>query len=165
MELRQSSPWPGLIRAARKSAFHLEVQDTYTVPSESEPFRRFLSGEPRSDEPDESWEAWSALIRDAIARGVTVSRIRIVTVPHSDYQRWLLTETHDNIAAGEDIRYLPRHLVDPAQVPADDFWLLDDTTVAFNLVDKEGKPAGAGVTTDSSLADHYRRTKQTLWSM
>ncbi|WP_067535869.1 DUF6879 family protein [Nocardia crassostreae] len=163
MELRQNNPWPDLFGEARKSVFHLEVRDTYAVPSESEPFRRFLAGEPRR--PDEGWEAWSSLIGACRSRGVTVSRVRVVTVPHSDYQRWLLTETPDNIAAGEDIRYLPRHLVGPDQAPADDFWLLDDVKVAFNLVDEEGRPAGAAVTTDPDIVAYCHRSKERLWSM
>lgn len=165
MELRQNNPWPDLFRDAQRSAFHMEVRDTYAVPSESEPLRRFLTGEPRSDEADDSWKAWSSLVHGCTGRGVTVSRIRVVTVPHSDYQRWLLTETRDNIEAGEDIRYLPRHLVSPDQVPTDDFWLFDDTTAAFNLVDKAGKPAGAGITTDPNIAAYCQRSKQQLWSM
>ncbi|MFE6857797.1 DUF6879 family protein [Nocardia sp. NPDC057668] len=165
MELRQSNPWPDLFRDTQRSAFHMEVRDSYGVPGESEPLRRFLSGEARSEEPDESWQAWASLVRGCTARGVTVSRIRVVTVPHSDYQRWLLTETRDNIDAGEDIRYLPRHLAGADQVPVDDFWLFDDTKVAFNLVDAEGKPAGAGITTDPSIAAYCRRSKERLWSL
>jgi hypothetical protein len=141
----------------------LEVRDAYAVPSESEPLRRFLSGEPRVVEPDESWQAWVELLQQAIGRGVTVSRVRVVTVPHSDYQRWLLTETADNLRAGEDIRYIPR--ADAGQVPADDFWLFDDETVAFNLVDELGKPAGAAITTDSGIAAYCQQVKTRLWSL
>nr|WP_297628963.1 DUF6879 family protein [Nocardia sp.] len=135
------------------------------MPSESEPLRRFLDGEPRSDTPDKSWKVWSSLVGDATGRGVVVSRIRVVTVPLSDYQRWLSTETQENIDVGEAIRYLSRHLVSAGQVPADDFWLFDDSTVAFNLVDQAGKPAGAAVTTDPSIAAYCWQVKQHLWAM
>ncbi|MFF0488215.1 DUF6879 family protein [Nocardia sp. NPDC004068] len=148
---------------AQFDAVHLEVRDTYAVPAESEPLRRFLAGEPRLSEPDEYWEAWAEAVKDATARGVTVRRVRVVTEPLSDYQRWLLTETDDNIEAGEDIRYIARHLV--REVPADDAWVIDKTTVGFNLVDSTGKPAGAAVTTDPAVCGLYREAIERLWSL
>ncbi|ATL66838.1 DUF6879 family protein [Nocardia terpenica] len=163
MELRQYNPWPELFEACRRSAFHLEVRDSYAVPDEFEPFRRFLNGEPRIAEPDPKWREWKDMMRRLTRSGVTVSRVRVVTVPHSDYQRWLLSETGDNIEAGEDIRYLPRHLA--GEVPTDDFWLFDDRTVAFNLVDREGGPAGAAVTTDPGIAAYCVRAKERLWEL
>jgi hypothetical protein len=163
VELRQNSPWPDLFREAKRSAFHLEVRDTYTVPNESEPLRRFIAGEPPLNDPEEFWNSWGSLMKETTGRGVAVSRVRVVTVPLSDYQRWLLTETGDNIGAGEDIRYLPRHLAE--DVPQDDFWLFDDELVGFNLVDANGRPAGAAVTTDPGIVSYCQRAKESLWSL
>lgn len=162
MELIQNRPWPGLFRQAERSAFHLEVRDTYVVPSESEPLRRFLAGD-RSEDDEFVFRPWTDLIRETTGRGVAVSRVRVVTVPHSDYQRWLLSVTGSNIGAGEDIRYLPRH--DAGTVPPDDFWLFDDHTVGFNLVDLNGKPAGAAVTRDPDIAAYCRSVRNRLWEM
>ncbi|MFR9752196.1 DUF6879 family protein [Nocardia sp. 004] len=163
MELRQNNPWPDLFREVKQSAFHIEVRDTYAVPSESEPLRRFLAGEPSLNNSEEFWNSWGSLVKETKDRGVVVGRIRVVTVPLSDYQRWLLTETGDNIEAGEDIRYLPRHLA--GDVPQDDFWLFDDEVVGFNLIDADGKPAGASVTTDPGIVSHCQRVKEQLWSL
>ncbi|MEU1520852.1 DUF6879 family protein [Nocardia rhamnosiphila] len=162
MELIQNSPWFSLFRQAERSAFHLEVRDTYAVPSESEPLRRFLAGEPPTDDEFLS-RPWTDLVRETTGRGVTVGRVRVVTVPHSDYQRWLLSVTGSNIDAGEDIRYLPRHLA--GTVTPDDFWLFDSHTVGFNLVDHDGKPAGAAVTHDPDIAAHCRSIRDRLWEM
>lgn len=85
MEFRQGDSWPELFRAARKTAYHMELRDAYAVPSESEPLRRFLNGEPPA-EYDKS--DWTGLIRETTRRGVVVSRVRVVTVPHSGYQEW-----------------------------------------------------------------------------
>lgn len=57
----------------------------------------------------------------------------------SQYQRWLLALATLNAKAGEDIRYLPRHLA--GDVPADSFWLLDDET-AIEVPLKEGAYRG-----------------------
>ncbi|GAB2553614.1 DUF6879 family protein [Nocardia heshunensis] len=71
-----------LFRECQFDAFHLEVRDSYAVPSESEGLRRFLNGEPAAT--DYSSRPWVQLIRETSARGVVVRRVRAVTVPHSD---------------------------------------------------------------------------------
>ncbi|WP_245717687.1 DUF6879 family protein [Nocardia jejuensis] len=159
MEFRPSKQFPEWMRTARKSAFHMELRDAYAVPSESEPLRRFLNGEPP---PVYDTSGWTELIRETTDRGLAISRVRVVTVPHSDYQRWLLSVTHENVDAGEDIRYLPRHLAESAHLPSDDWWLFDDELVAFNLVDSEGRPAGYGVTADPSIAAYCSSVKERL---
>ncbi|WP_433654006.1 DUF6879 family protein [Nocardia sp. CA-128927] len=153
-----------LILSARVSAFHMEVRDTYAEPEESEPLRRFINGEP---EPSDGYDKddWIDLVEKMTGRGVTMSRVRVVTVPHSDYQRWLLSVAGSSVAAGEDIRYLPRHLVGPEDVPSDDWWLLDGQQVAFNLVDRDGRPAGAAVTTDPEIIGYCERVKDRLWQL
>jgi hypothetical protein len=84
-----------------------------------------------------------------------------VTVPHTDYQRWLLSVTHHNVNAGEDIRYVPRHLA--GEVPPDDWWLLDNSRVVYNLWDENGGPAGLAITTDQRIIEYSRSVKQRLW--
>lgn len=92
-----------------------------------------------------------------------MSRVRVVTIPHSDYQRWLLSVTPGNIAAGEDIRYVPRQAA--GKVPPDDFWLFDGHTVGYNLADREGSPAGVAVTEDPDIAAYCRSVRDRLWKM
>ena len=153
------SLWSDLFRECKTEAFHLEVQDSYGVPEESERLRRFLNGEPAA--PDSYKSHWVELMREVTSRGATVNRVRVVTVPHTDYHRWLLSVTGTNIAAGEDIRYLPRHLA--GEVPPDDWWLIDNERVAYNLVDQKGAPAGLAVTTDQRVVDYCRSVQQRLW--
>ncbi|WP_433663685.1 DUF6879 family protein [Nocardia sp. CA-128927] len=163
MQLLTGNPWPDLFGQCQREAFHLEVRDTYAVPNESEPLRRFLDGEP----DDNAWfQPWGRLVQETTRRGVRVTRVRVVTVPHVDYQRWLLALTALNAEAGEDIRYIPRHQVSADQVPADDFWLLDDRRVVFNLVDINGRAAGvSALTTDPRVADFCSTVKQSLWPL
>ncbi|MFC8530835.1 DUF6879 family protein [Nocardia sp. NPDC057227] len=84
-------------------------------------------------------EAFHLEVRNAYA----VPTERVVTVPHTDYHRWLLSVTDSNTAAGEVIRYLPRHLA--GEVPPDDWWLIDNERVVYNLVGADGKPAGLAI--------------------
>ncbi|SUA75174.1 Uncharacterised protein [Nocardia otitidiscaviarum] len=152
--------WPSLFAECQRSAFHLEQRDTYAVPEEEERIRRYLSGEEAVPAPSREWPD---LIADARSRGVTVSRVRVVTVPHTDYHRWLLSVTDVRVNDGEDIRYLPRHLA--GEVPSDDWWLMDAERVAYNLVNGEGRPAGLAVTTDPRIAAYCEEVRQRLWKL
>ncbi|MBF6165334.1 hypothetical protein IU486_11170 [Streptomyces gardneri] len=160
MEFRSDDRWLELFESAQRSAFHLEVRDSYAEPEESAPLRRFLAGEP---EPPDGYDKndWIELIEALADRGVTMSRIRVVTEPLSGYQRWLLSVAGSSVSAGEDIRYIPRHLA--GETPLDDWWLFDDELVAFNLVDAAGKPVGAAVTNDPGVAAYCRVVRQRLW--
>ncbi|WP_280465307.1 DUF6879 family protein [Nocardia brasiliensis] len=143
-----------------KTACHLETQDHYNVPDETEPIRRFLAGEP----DDYSWfDDWTDLVVQAKSRGATMSRIRVVTVPHTDYHRWLLHLTAQNMAAGEDIRYLQRDMVGADEIPADDWWLFNNEQVVFNLMDSDGVPVGGASTTDPQIVQRCRATRDRLW--
>lgn len=162
MELRSDDRLLELFDGAQRSAFHLEVRDSYAEPAESEPLRRFLAGEP---EPPDGYDKsdWIELIEALTNRGVAMSRIRVVSQPLSGYQQWLLSVAGSSVSAGEDIRYVPRHLAD--EVPPDDWWLFDDEVVAFNLVDASGKPAGAAVTIDPGVAAYCQSIRKRLWDL
>ncbi|GGL32707.1 DUF6879 family protein [Nocardia jinanensis] len=153
--------WAALLRECVSEAFHLEVRDRYVVPAETGRLDRFLEGRPAVS--DEQKNHWNSLVRETTGRGVTVRRVRVVTVPHTDYHRWLLSVTVTNTDAGEDIRYVPRHLA--GDVPSDDWWLIDDERVVYNLIDDHGKPSGLAVTTDSGIIQYARCVKHRLWDM
>src|SRR5690606_38063722 len=116
------------------------------------------------DDNYEWFQPWLDLMRDATSKGVAVSRVRVVTVPLTDYHRWLLSITPENQDAGEDIRYLARHRAAGA-VPSDDWWLFDDSLVAYNLVDITGRAVGVGVTDDPDTVDHCRSVRDRLWKI
>ncbi|MGW4770256.1 DUF6879 family protein [Nocardia sp. NPDC004278] len=159
MELR---PTTELLRECQTEAFHLEVQDTYGVPDEDEAFRAFIANEPYDYR--EWFQDWYRFVQELTGRGVSMSRVRVVTVPHTDYQRWSLVIAGLNVEAGEEIRYLPRHLA--GGVPTDDYWLLDNKAVAFNLSDKDGRGTGSSaVTTDPVIVGQCLRIKERLWGM
>ena len=159
MQFRTTSQtlWADLFSECRRDAFHLETRDEYKVPHEAERLRRFLSGDPLPN----LRRPWQDLVHETTGRGVTMTRVRVVTVPHTDYQRWLLSVTHLNVEAGEDIRYLPRHLA--GEVPPDDWWLLDGERVVYNLWDEVGRPAGLAVTTDRHVVEYCQSVRQRLW--
>ncbi|WP_245746027.1 DUF6879 family protein [Nocardia altamirensis] len=151
--------FPDLLRTCKREAFHLEVLDSYAEPDEHEPLRRFLAGEPA----DHAWfQSWTELVQETVGRGIAITRVRIVTEPHTDYTRFALAIAALNTEAGEDIRYLPRHLA--GEIPPDDFWLFDDLVVVFSAFGDAGGWSGA-VTTDPHIAAYCKQLKERLWSL
>ncbi|QIS20468.1 DUF6879 family protein [Nocardia terpenica] len=160
MQLLRHEAFFDLFRSFEHTACHLEVVDTYSTPEESEPFRKFLAGEP----DDFEWfEDWTSLVREVTTSGRVMRRVRVVSEPHVDYTRWGLAVAHYNIDAGEDIRYLPRHLIDPSELSADDFWLFDDNLVSFTTFTPEGAAGGGATTTDPVIVEYIRSVWNRVW--
>ncbi|MCP2319463.1 hypothetical protein APR12_004831 [Nocardia amikacinitolerans] len=161
MQLLQGDAINELISECKREALHLELLDAYDNPEESAEFRRFLAGEP----DDYAWmNGWAGFVRELGDRNVAMCRARVVTVPHTDWTRWGLEVAAVNVAAGEDVRYLPRHLIDPADIGVDDWWLLDDQLVIYTLFDSGGACMGAAATTDRHLVGRCREIWDRLWS-
>lgn len=159
-ELAGEGIYGQFFRDAQLYAVHVEVQDTYGMPDEYEPLERWRStGE--IVETDGGRE-WCKLVAETVARGVEVKRIRVVTVPHTEYTRWLLDACAPNIAAGEQIRYMPRHLF-KGYLPRDDFWLFDGDIAAFNTIDENGDGVGLAVTEDRRLVESCMVAYWQLW--
>ena len=103
-----------LFRSFEHTAFRLEVREGYNAPREVESFRRFRVGEP----VDLSWaETWFSMIREAITEGRSFARVRIVSLPLSDYSRFGLWAARRTSEAGEDIRYLRRDVAKQLDLP------------------------------------------------
>jgi hypothetical protein len=112
MRLLTGEAFDSLFRTFARTAFHLEVQDTYETSEESEPLRLFLEL---------------------------------------------------NIAAGEDIRWLPRHQAEGIELPLDDFWLFDDERVVFTIFEPSGQFAGGAEITDPYIVERCRSVHQQVW--
>ncbi|MFC0529005.1 DUF6879 family protein [Phytohabitans kaempferiae] len=129
------------------TAFRLETRDHYAVSDEAEAFRRFLAGEPY----DLDWhQTWLAGIRSITASGRRMQRVRLVSKPPTDYQRFELAVTPANLEAGEDIRILPRSRVAGLGLPDYDFWLFDDTLLGIMHFDADGLFQGIEMIEDST---------------
>lgn len=65
------------------------------------------------------------MVRAATSEGRLFSRVRVVSVPLTDYIRfgmWMAGYTRE---AGDDIRYLTRGEAATAELPSHDYWLFD----------------------------------------
>lgn len=151
-----------LFEADWRLAVHLELEDIYTTPEEDEPFRRFMAGET----DDYTWfSGWADLVRTATSAGKTMRRVRVISEPHTDYTRFALAVARLNVAAGEDVRYLPRHAIAPRLLSGDDWWTFDDDLVAFSVFAPTGAGAGFATTTDPVITAHIRTVRDRVWPL
>ncbi len=141
-----------------RDAFHLETQETYSVAQEDEPFQRFMAGEP----VDFGYrQGYLGLIREVTAGGTTVRRVRVVTEPLNDYARFLLHIATGNVEAGEDVRYLARHNAVDLNLPADDCWLFDTSTLILTTF--EGRNTGFVRCSDPGVVTRYQEACPKVW--
>lgn len=135
--------WGELFNFAR-SAYRLETLTTYDEPEEAAAVARFLAGQ----DPglDTSW--WESMVHAHLAGGQTMTRVRVLIEPLSDYARFQLPYYARFSAAGEDIRVIavPQGSW-PHDVPRHDYWLFDDRDVWVMHY------TSAGVFTHAELAD------------
>ena len=90
---------------------------------------------------------WHALIGGARARGVVVRRARIISEPVTPYIRFEYDVTDSmNIAAGEQVRWLPRRRASDLALPGNDFWVFDDRLVRFGHFAGDGTGLGHEMT-------------------
>jgi hypothetical protein len=142
-----------------RTAFRLETRERYNEAEEAEPVRRFLAGE-----PDYGWnEEWAAMMRRRTAAGSAMMRVRIVDEPHSDYTRFGLDLARVNVAAGEDIRYLPREQARSHDLPGYDFWLIDSSAVGILRFADDDVLLGAEVITDPAVVAGHSHWHDVAW--
>jgi hypothetical protein len=149
-----------LWRDYEHTAFRLESRPAYVEPDETEPIARWRAGQP----DDQTWRAtWLAGVRQATTAGRRMSRVRIYDHPATEYQRWLASVTPANIAAGEDIRYLPRARAADLAIEQTDWWLFDNRRATVLVFAADGRRLGYTLITDPHHITRYRAARDTLW--
>lgn len=84
--LLDGDAWQSYFRDFTRSAFRLEVHQTYTMPTEAETVRDFLAG---AEKPEGFNGAWHRTIREHAAAVRTMTRAKIVRRPLTPYSRYL----------------------------------------------------------------------------
>ncbi|MFJ8583587.1 DUF6879 family protein [Streptomyces sp. NPDC093595] len=150
-----------LFRDCQRTAVHLEARDAYSKTDSA--FVDWKAGKPI--DPAERWGAWRSIVSEAVARGVEVRRARIVSTPVSEYIRFEHAVTEGlNIAAGEQVRWLPRRNASDLLLPGNDFWLFDSRLVYLNHFDGEGEPTEPEITENADLAKLCESAFESVWN-
>lgn len=159
MTLLLGADFGALFETYEHTAFRLEVRDSYLgVGYEQEPFRKWQVGEP----DDMAWRRdWLDGVRRRAAEGRSMSRVRVVSMPPTDYVRFSYRNCADNIEAGEDIRYLDR--ADALDLPAYDYWLFDSLHLYTMHFDDENAFHGAELVTDPAIVAQHLQWRDEAW--
>lgn len=136
---------------ATRTAFHLEQRDVWErfTDADRDSYDGFLA----TGAADSSFlDGWCSLVQEAVGRGVEFRRLRIVSEPVTDYIRWEHALTAANLAAGEQVRWLPRsRCMDLLVVPVD-FWIFDSRLVRFGLFSGDGGVVGHQVRDEPGIS-------------
>jgi hypothetical protein len=143
------------------SAHRIETLPVYRVDEERDDFASFLAGGPIPVYDDDDWlesvHSWSQ-------HGREISRIRVVDEKLSDYEKWEFQCYHQNAAAGELIRVLPRkrYLSLTAPTLRGDYWILDNITVWKMIYGEDGAFIDRKMIGDNPQAAEFVRLYDSL---
>lgn len=120
--------------------------------------RKFLAGEP----DDLEWSnSWLQLVREGRAEGRSFSRVRIVSIPLSDYSRFGLWASQFTVEAGEDIRYIARDKA--TDLPNHDYWMFDSRTVVRMHFDDKSAFLGGELIDDPAEVVQHNYWRDAAW--
>ncbi|MDF5758815.1 hypothetical protein P3X83_40040 [Spongiactinospora sp. TRM90649] len=145
----------------------MELRDRYNVPEERARWEAFQVRDwAELDRLNESQRAtWMRLMREATMTGRHVQRVRVVSEPPSDYIRFELALNPGNADAGEDIRYLPRHVADDLDLPSEDYWLFDRRRLALMRFDDDDALVSTELIDDPGTVARYSEGRDTAWAV
>lgn len=135
--------------AFRYSLFRLEVLQAYQGSSEDDAFAAYRASGAVPVTPQ--LRAWCARVRQRVREGCAVQRVHVVIEPTTEYMTFELASYAPNVDAGEDVRILRVKEGDawPADVPHQDFWLVDATELWSMAYAEDGAWLGAELVHDA----------------
>lgn len=149
-----------LFREFRHTAWRLETRRGYASDRNSPKWAHFLAGEDIAADPD---NAWRENVRAQTEQGKRFERVRLVDEPPTQGQKFLLASGLGNVAAGEDIRNLPRAEAERLRLPDFDFWLFDSKILVRFAFDDEDTTLGVYVTEDPAEVLAACQARDTAW--
>ncbi|MFJ3927940.1 DUF6879 family protein [Streptomyces sp. NPDC090022] len=163
MSLRSAPAFSDLLAEARHSVVRVEMRDHYGVESEAAEFAEWRKHRTIAPDALETARPWVEMIQGAVRRGVRVQRARIVSLPASEYIRFEHASTFVNLAAGEEVRWLPRRLATDLALPGTDFWLFDDRLIRFGHFAGDGAVIGHEMNDDPATVRLCSNAFAAVW--
>lgn len=116
-------------------------------------------------EPDDlGWhQNWLAMVRDATTEGRRFRRVRVVSLPLSDYSRFGLWISQFANEAGDDIRYLTRDQAEAIDLPRHDYWLFDSRKLIKMHFGNDDRFLGGEVITDPATIVQHNYWRDVAW--
>lgn len=158
-------PFAELLAGCTRSAVHLEMRDVYGVEEEDADFAAWRAGH-RYDLDDRStwWNSFHDAVAGAVGRGVVMRRARVVSEPASEYIRYEHSCTPQNLAAGEEVRWLPRRLASDLLLPGNDLWIFDDRLIRFSLFAGDGRFVEDVMEDSPDVVKRHTEAFEAVWS-
>lgn len=157
-------PFAELLAGCRSSAVHLETRDVYGVVEEDADFAAWRSGRRYVlDDRSAWWNSFHDVVLEAVGRGVVVRRARVVSEPLSEYIRYEHSCTPQNLAAGEDVRWLPRRLASDLLLPGNDLWIFDGQLIRYGLFSGDGRFVSHVMEDAPNVVKRHTEAFETVW--
>ncbi|MEU9122924.1 DUF6879 family protein [Streptomyces sp. NPDC048506] len=150
-----------IIKDTERSAVHLEARDTYFDNVRFDAWRQ--GARVNWDDRASWWRPFHDHITEAVARGVLIRRLRVVSEPVSEYIRWEHHVTRGNVEAGEAVRWLPRRRATDLAVPGNDFWLFDSRLARIHHFGGDGALVEDEFSTEPTVIKFLAESFETLW--
>jgi hypothetical protein len=147
-----------LFRSFEHTAFRLETLEYYYSANEATALAQFTAGK----DVEMGWfGTWLAMIRAATAEGRRFTRVRVVSLPLSDYSRFGIFCSGYTGEAGEEIRYLTRDQA--TGLPTYDYWLFDSRKLVRVHLTDDGHFLGGEVITDPAPVVQHAYWRDAAW--
>lgn len=110
------------------------------------------------------FQNWLDRIATATSEGRRFARVRVVSLPLTDYSRFGLWCSGHTNAAGEDIRYLDRGQAQAVGLPHYDYWLFDSCRLAvMHFDDEDDRFLGLDLITDPVTVVQHAYWRDAAW--
>lgn len=159
MRLRGEA-WNTFFDSFKQEAFRLETHPVYDMADEQDEIEQFLAtGQLHIPDDDQ----WLTRVRDFRITGRWVGRVHVISRPLTDYLRYEFAVYRYTVQAGEDVRILD--ITDRANpgLPAQDFWLFDETSVVRMDYDEHGRQLGRELLEDADPTPYVEWKRIALW--
>ncbi|MEV8318356.1 DUF6879 family protein [Streptomyces sp. NPDC059900] len=141
------------------------MRDTYGVTEEADTVAAWRASGQVPAHDSAFWRPWVELVQRTVARGVEVRRARVVSQPVTEYIRFEHAITGANLYAGEQVRWLPRARASHLLLPGNDFWLIDDRIVRFNIFSGDGQAIEPQASTDHGVIKQCADAFEMVWDL
>ena len=131
--------WRAFFDSYQREAFRLETLPCYGVGSEQVEYQQFLTTGVLNI-PDD--DPWLVRVRHFRHTGRWIGRVHVISWPLTDYLRYEFEVYRHTVQAGEDVRILDLTCRPDPGLPAQDFWLFDETAVVRMDYDENGTQLG-----------------------
>lgn len=148
---------------AQKNIFRLEAIPEYNVPEDLVLFNKWKQSKLESDK---AFLKWLEGLNKTKERGVKMQRVRIVSLPFSDYIKYEIDFWKHSTKQGENILFLEakryEHIKQKFNFEPKDFWIFDDKILIIFHYDEKGDFVKEKLIPDKETIKKYVELKREL---